>query len=113
LHFRMVPDLEEKAHAFANEVASTHGLEAKRGKCVVELIEQGVNKGNAVDQIMAVAPFAGATPWFIGDDVTDEDGFAACIRRRGGAILVGERENTCANHALPGVGAVHQWLEFE
>jgi len=113
LHFRSAPDLEPQAHAFADQIAAKYGLAAKRGKCVVELVEQGADKGTAVHRIMAETPFAGATPWFLGDDVTDEDGFAACKSIGGGAVLVGERINTLASHALPNVVAVHQWLEFE
>jgi trehalose 6-phosphate phosphatase len=113
LHFRAAPDLEPVAHAFADDLAQCHNLDAKRGKCVVELVEKGANKGCAVEQIMVEVPFRGAVPWFVGDDVTDEDGFAACIKLGGEAVLVGERENSCARHALPNVAAVHHWLEFE
>jgi trehalose 6-phosphate phosphatase len=113
LHFRAAPELEPDAQAFADDLAARYDLEAKRGKCVVELVEKGVNKGRAVDQIMAASPFRGAVPWFVGDDVTDEDGFAACIKLGGEAVLVGERESSCARRALPSVAAVHHWLEFE
>lgn len=112
LHFRSAPDLEPQAHTFADQIAAKYGLDAKRGKCVVELVERGADKGCAVHQIMSEAPFAGSTPWFIGDDVTDEDGFVACKSMRGGAILVGERANSQASHALRDVAAVHKWLEF-
>lgn len=113
LHYRANPELEDSVIRFAEDAARQHGLSAKRGKCVVELVERGANKGAAVETFMAEAPFAGATPWFIGDDVTDEDGFRACLAMGGGAVLVGERDNSCANYALPGVVAVHDWLELE
>jgi trehalose 6-phosphate phosphatase len=96
LHFRAAPELDPDAQAFADDLA-----------------EKGVSKGRAVDQIMAASPFRGAVPWFVGDDVTDEDGFAACIKLGGEAVLVGERESSCARRALPSVAAVHHWLEFE
>lgn len=112
LHFRSAPDLEPQAHTFADQIAAKFGLVAKRGKCVVELVERGADKGSAVHQIMSETPFAGSTPWFIGDDVTDEDGFATCKSMGGGAILVGERANSQASHALRDVAAVHEWLEF-
>ena len=113
LHYRAKPELEEAVIRFTENMSQRYGLSPKRGKCVVELVEPGADKGAAVEAFMAEAPFAGATPWFIGDDVTDEDGFRACLARGGGAILVGERDNSCANYALPGVAAVHDWLEFE
>ncbi len=68
----------------------------------------GIDKGRAVRELMKAPPFAGRTPVFIGDDVTDEDGMAEA-RRQGGlgwrvqemfgdaagvrAWLRGEREN--------------------
>lgn len=113
LHFRSNPDMEEHAHGFAKEVAEHHGLATKRGKCVVELIERGRDKGGAVNVLMASAPFTGARAFFIGDDVTDEDGFAACQALGGAGILVGERGESNAAYALAGVAAVHHWLELE
>ena len=113
LHFRARPYLEESACAYAEKIADEYDLATKHGKFVVELVERGADKGRAVRSIMSEAPFVGATPFFIGDDATDEDGFEACQSLGGGAILVGERNNSCANYALQGVGAVHHWLEFE
>jgi len=51
-----------------------------------EVRPRGVDKGSAVQALMARAPFAGRQPVFIGDDVTDEDGMRAA-RALGGAGL--------------------------
>ncbi len=112
LHFRNAPEREADAHAFASALANEHDLATKRGKCVVELVEHGIDKGRAVDTFLDQAPFQGAIPYFIGDDVTDEDGFAACQRHGGKGILVGERHHTKAAHTLAEVDAVHKWLEL-
>ena len=50
---------------------------------------------------------------FVGDDTTDEDGFAAVNDLGGFGVLVGERRKTLARYRLRDVAAVHQWLELE
>ncbi|HAQ87243.1 MAG TPA: trehalose-phosphatase, partial [Pseudomonas sp.] len=42
------------------------------GKCVFELKPRGASKGEVIRTFMQEAPFAGRTPVFIGDDLTDE-----------------------------------------
>ena len=60
---------------------------------------------------MQQPPFAGRQPVFIGDDLTDEFGFAAAQRLQGFGVLVGARTGSHARHALPDIHAVHAWLE--
>ena len=112
LHYRKRPELEGDARDFAAGLACTHGLATKSGKCVIELVWPGADKGGAVDLLAARAPFTGATPVFIGDDVTDEDGFAACARLGGFGIAVGERPSATARYSLATVKDVHTWLEL-
>jgi trehalose 6-phosphate phosphatase len=52
----------------------------------------------------------GSRPWFIGDDVTDEDGFRTAKAAGGGGILVGPWRETAATYALPDVASVRAWL---
>jgi trehalose 6-phosphate phosphatase len=47
-----------------------------------------VNKGRAVDLLMQDEPFRDRRPLFIGDDVTDEDGFRAAVRHGGEGLDV-------------------------
>lgn len=110
LHFRSNPDLADAALTFATEIAATEGLAVKTGKCVVELVQPGADKGGAVRAFMEQNVFAGSTPWFIGDDVTDEDGFAACHELGGGSILVGSRPGSAAQFSLPDVFSAREWL---
>ena len=50
-------------------------------------------------------------PVFVGDDTTDEDGFAEVNRRGGVSIRVGPPSTkTEAMYALPSVSAVFDWL---
>lgn len=112
LHYRVRPDLEGDTRRFADTLASEHGLATKSGKCVIELVWPGADKGGAVDLLSGQPPFAGALPVFIGDDVTDEDGFAACARHGGFGIAVGERISAAARYSLASVKDVHAWLEL-
>ncbi len=112
LHYRADPTLEPLGLAFAQELAANHDLDIKRGKCVIEFVGGGANKGAAVAAFMAEEPFAGALPVFVGDDVTDEDGFAKARELGGFGILVGERPETMASYGLVNVAAVHQWLSL-
>jgi trehalose 6-phosphate phosphatase len=110
LHYRAAPELADAVHHFAENLARAHGLSVKLGKCVVELVQPGADKGAAVRAFMDDADFAGATPVFVGDDLTDEDGFAAAERLGGFGVLVGARRPTAARYRLASVAAVHQWL---
>ena len=110
LHYRANPSLAERAEAFAGSLAEEHGLMVKRGKYVVELVPRGADKGAAVRAFMDEPPFAGARPVFVGDDVTDEDGFAAAAELGGFGVLVGRRAATAARYALADPAAVAEWL---
>ncbi|MEO1719969.1 MAG: trehalose-phosphatase, partial [Pseudomonadota bacterium] len=78
IHWRQAPEhegvLKAKAAAIVDETAT---FSIQHGKCVAEARMPGLNKGDAIRELCANAPFAGRSPVFIGDDVTDEDGFAA------------------------------------
>jgi trehalose 6-phosphate phosphatase len=79
------------------------------GKRVVELKPAGKDKGVAVGEYMREAPFRGRCPVFIGDDLTDEYGFAMVNRLGGHSIKVG-RGRTVARWRLRDVAAVRAWL---
>lgn len=112
LHYRENPEAGEAAHAFAKQLARADGLALKTGKCVVELVQPGADKGSAVRAFMELPHFSGATPIFVGDDVTDEDGFAACETLGGFGVLVGEPRESRARYALATVSETHQWLDL-
>lgn len=110
LHFRAAPGLQDVAHAFADRLAARFDLATKRGKCVVELVHPGADKAGAVTAFMQDSAFCGARPVFIGDDVTDEDGFRAARDLGGFGIIVGERRPTLAQYCLSSPEKVHEWL---
>jgi trehalose 6-phosphate phosphatase len=78
---------------------------------VAEICTPGLDKGSAVTAFMREAPFADATPVFVGDDLTDEDGFGAAEGMGGIGILVGQERPTRASRRLPAASAVRAWLE--
>ena len=112
LHYRADPALEERGLQFAESMADQHGVIVKRGKCVIEFVASEASKASAVRAFMAQAPFAGARPVFIGDDVTDEDGMRAAAELGGFGIAVGERDSEAAQYGLASSAAVHHWLQL-
>ena len=110
LHSRERPEASEAARQFLDALAAREGLAVSHGKAVSELLHGGADKGSAVDLFLREIPFAGTRPIFVGDDVTDEDGFVAARALGGVAIAVGERDAINADYGLADVAAVHHWL---
>ncbi len=69
----------------------------------------GKDKGTAIDEFMAEAPFAGRRPVFVGDDLTDELGFERVNRIGGDSVKVGPG-TTRARWRLDDAEAVTRWL---
>lgn len=112
LHYRAAPEHEGACLQAAQALAATHtGWNVMAGKCVVELKPQGVDKGSAVRAFQTETPFAGRRPIFVGDDVTDEAGFAVVAQLGGISVKVGDGP-TAAFHRLPSPAGVRQWLSM-
>ncbi len=111
LHYRLAPERAEEADAFLEALAERSGLALQRGKMVAELRPEGTDKGAALRRLMAEPPFEGARPVFVGDDLTDEDAFAAAAALGGEGVLVGPARPTAALWRLDGVAEVTSWLE--
>ena len=109
LHYRTVPERRE-ACVDAVQALESPVFEVLGGASVVELRTRGVHKGAAIAAFMAEPPFAGRTPVFAGDDVTDEDGFRTVNAMDGVSVLAGPARPTAARHHLPGVASVVAWL---
>lgn len=110
VHYRRHPHALDALLACAQGLAEAEGLKLKHGKQVIELVMPGSDKGSAVAAFMQSPAFAGSTPLFLGDDVTDEDAFAAMGQFAGAGVLVGPMRKTAASWRLPDVRAVHAWL---
>jgi trehalose 6-phosphate phosphatase len=110
LHYRRSPGAAEACQDIVRRLAVAHDLGVQQGDMVIELRAPGPDKGDAVTAFMAEAPFAGFTPVFIGDDLTDEHGFEAAARLGGFGIVVGARRPTAALYALDNVTAALDWF---
>lgn len=110
LHYRAAPAAAGACRALARRLASHLGLEIQDGDMVVELRAPGPDKGDAVAAFMAEPPFAGFIPVFIGDDLTDENGFEAARALCGYGVIVGTRRPTAALYGLANVAAAQSWL---
>lgn len=110
LHFRGAPHAEAASRALAEHLAEASGLTLQEGKMVFELRAPG-DKGRAIAALMALPRFAGSRPLFMGDDLTDEPGFAAVDGLGGAGVLVGPMRPTAATYRLPDVAAVLHWLD--
>ena len=111
LHYRHAPEIEQDVRACAAQIAARHRLRTLPGKMVIEIVAGAHTKGDALEAFLRAAPFRGRTPVAIGDDVTDEDAFAAAARAGGFAIRVGESRSSSAAYRLASPAAVHDWLE--
>ena len=110
LHYRLAPEEGSRADAFIGALAKERGLEVQRGAMVVELRPTGATKGDAIKAFMTEPEFAGTRPLFMGDDLTDEHGFAAVASLGGAGILVGPPRDTAARYRLGSVAAAAGWL---
>jgi trehalose 6-phosphate phosphatase len=75
----------------------------------IEVRIAGMGKDHALEAFMREAPFAGRIPAFLGDDHTDEDGFAYVNSVGGWSVHIGTGQ-TCARHSLPDPMAVWRLL---
>ena len=74
------------------------------GKMVYEIKPKDVDKGRAVRAFLSEPPFTGRKPVFVGDDLTDEKGFAVVNEFGGLSIKVGAGD-TLAHARIESVAA--------
>jgi trehalose 6-phosphate phosphatase len=88
VHFRKAPEREQAVRQLVETLVAEEPetFEVLPASMAFEIRNRKLTKGLAVLRLMANPPFAGRIPVFIGDDVTDEDGFRAA-RALGGVGL--------------------------
>ncbi|MGC8523687.1 MAG: trehalose-phosphatase [Acidibrevibacterium sp.] len=92
VHYRAIPEAKD---ALAAPLAALVATDAERfallpSHMAWEIRPRGADKGSAVRFLLARPPFAGRTPVFIGDDVTDADGMDAAREAGGQGVFVAE-----------------------
>ncbi len=101
VHYRAAPNrgaaLREVLRRLVAAEANVE-VEIIEARLAFEIKGRGFDKGSAINRFLARSPFVGRVPIFIGDDWTDETGFAAVVRRHGAAYSVGQ--------SRPGVSGV-------
>lgn len=113
LHYRGAPDREADIREVTREIESRDlaDMSVQHGKFIVEFRPVGANKGDAILTFSQTAPFRGRRLVFVGDDITDEHGFAAVRQHDGLAIRVGPAKDTAAEWLLPTVRDAQEWIQ--
>jgi trehalose 6-phosphate phosphatase len=111
VHYRLAREAEwPLREAVIRLVDSTKiAVEVMNAHFAIELKAPGCDKGGAIVAFLSTPAFRGRTPIFVGDDLTDESGFAVVAARGGYAFSVGPRRPG-AIATFPQPSAVRGWL---
>lgn len=109
VHFRQAPERAQECRDALHALAHQAEFEIIAGKMVVEARPPGTGKGRALAALLQHPPFRGRQPVFVGDDVTDEEGFAAAAELGGWGVKIGPGP-TLARYRFDDAGALAHWL---
>ena len=112
VHYRQSPEAGEALRRRLADLVGAlphSGITMLEAHCAFELKSKAFDKGRAVAAFLGTRPFRGRTPVFIGDDDTDEAGFAAVAAGGGRAYSVGRRRPGVVA-AFEDPAAVRAWL---
>jgi trehalose 6-phosphate phosphatase len=112
VHYRQVPEWERFLSQRLQDIvnAAGHGIILTRGRKVLELRDMRHSKATAVQAFMRQPPFTDRVPVFIGDDITDEDGFQAVEQFGGNALAVGDVHRARRQTVFATPADVRAWL---
>lgn len=116
VHYRLVPeDDQARLDGLVDEVAARYPhLRRKGGKKVYEFLpDLDWDKGKAVNWLLGALGLDTPTvlPFYLGDDLTDEDAFGALQTKGIGVLVAGQPISTKASYALRDVDEVREFLE--
>ncbi len=112
VHFRLAPSAEGPLRSIVKEVVDSCPipLDLMDAHCAIEIKNPSFDKGGAIAAFLSTSTFGGGRkPIFVGDDTTDESGFALVSARGGLAYSVGgPRPGAIGAFSAP--QAVRNWL---
>jgi trehalose 6-phosphate phosphatase len=91
VHYRLAPEAEMPLRDAVMRLVAAEPtpVEIMDAHSAIELKAPGADKGRAITAFLSHPAFFGRTPIFVGDDTTDEPGFAVVSARGGFAYSVG------------------------
>lgn len=94
IHWRLAP--HEKDFALATARAAVEALgdnyRIQYGKAVAEILPSAAGKGKVIERFLEEPPYRGRHPIFVGDDLTDENGFKTVNAHGGLSVRIGPGE---------------------
>jgi trehalose 6-phosphate phosphatase len=111
VHYRLSPAAERPLHYIVKQIVDSVqvAVEIMDAHYAIEIKGPCYDKGSAIAAFLSTPTFRGRTPIFVGDDTTDESGFAVVAARGGFAYSVG-RPRAGAIGAFSEPRAVRAWL---
>lgn len=94
VHWRLAPHEKEFALATAHAAVEALGADyrVQHGKAVAEILPSAAGKGKVIERFLQEAPYKGRRPIFVGDDLTDENGFKTVNAHGGLSVRIGAGE---------------------
>src|ERR1700734_3119070 len=93
VHYRLAPSAERQVRDIVKQVVDSTSIvvDIMDAHYAIEIKSPCFDKGGAIATFLATSTFRGRKPIFVGDDTTDESGFALVSARGGSAYSVGRR----------------------
>jgi trehalose 6-phosphate phosphatase len=91
LHWRLAAHEKEFCLATAHAALESLGPDyrVQFGKAVAEILPSAAGKGKVIEAFLHEPPYRGRRPVFIGDDLTDENGFKTVNAQGGISVRIG------------------------
>src|ERR1700722_8982450 len=111
VHYRLAPSAERQVRDIVKQLVDSIpiNVDIMDAHYAIEIKSPCFDKGGAIATFLATSTFRGRKPIFVGDDTTDESGFALVSARGGSAYSVGRRRpGAIGSFSTP--QAVRAWL---